>query len=238
MDVNLMQNSSQLNRIAMKNQNAFSAYAATKNATANSANVGDAYEVQISDAAKDAQAAKNTAATEETAKEIKTKGLDDDTIQAMQDSIKVSEETMISIMIQAMSDSNNKLQGWLDSGTGILNFGGTKIDAASFGLPEVATNAEDAKKAVGEGGEWSVDAVATRLFDLANAIAGDDPEKLQEMRSAIEEGFAQAGQVWQSTTGSSQMPDITQRTYNELMHRFDVHMQELAGAAAMTMTGA
>ena len=120
------------------------------------------------------------------------------------------------------------MQGWLDNGTGILNFGGVQIDAAKFGLPEVATNSADAAKAVADGGAWSVDSVATRLFDLASAIAGNDPEKLQEMRAAVEEGFKQAGQVWEEHTGSSSMPDITKQTYNELMHRFDARLQELA----------
>ena len=103
----------------------------------------------------------------------------------MKESIKLNEQTMLNIMIQAMTDSNNNLQGWLDNGTGILNFGGVQIDAAKFGLPEVATNSADAAKAVADGGAWSVDSVATRLFDLASAIAGNDPEKLQEMRAAV-----------------------------------------------------
>lgn len=223
MDVNVMQNASQLNRFAVQNQNARAAYSAysanSQNAAqATSANVGNAYEVELSDAAKDAQAAQSTAAVanEETTETVKTKGLSEDAIQSLKDSIKVQEQTMLNIMMQAMSDS------------------GVNIEGLNFSYPEIATNPEDAQKAVSEGGEWSVDAVATRLFDLATAIAGDDPEKLQEMRSAVEEGFAQAGQVWQNETGSSQMPDITQRTYNELMHRFDAHMQELTGAAAMT----
>ena len=241
MDVNVMQNTAQLNKFAVQNQNAYAAYSKNaQNTAASSANVGNAYEVAISDAAKEAHAAQQNAvtSTEETATATKTKGLSEDAVQSLKDSIKVNEQTMYSIMIQAMSDSNNTLQGWLDNGTGILNFGGVQIDAAKFGMPEVATNPADAKKAVSEGGAWSVDAVATRLFDLANTIAGGDPEKLQEMRAAVEEGFAQAGQVWQSSTGSSQMPDITSQTYNELMHRFDARMQELSVAAAVSTAGA
>ena len=241
MDVNVMQNTAQLNKFAVQNQNAYAAYSKNaQNTAASSANVGNAYEVAISDAAKEAHAAQQTAvtSTEETATEVKTKGLSEDAVQSLKDSIKVNEQTMYSMMIQALSDSNNTLQGWLDNGTGILNFGGVKIDAAKFGMPEVATNPADAKKAVSEGGAWSVDAVATRLFDLANTIAGGDPEKLQEMRAAVEEGFAQAGQVWQGATGTSQMPDITSQTYNELMHRFDARMQELTGSAAVATAGA
>lgn len=243
MDVNLMQNAAQL-RYATHNQNvagATSAYAAAYSKGKQSAageDVGDAYAVSISNAGKQAQQESQisgaTANFEaEPAEEVETKGVGDEVVQSLQDSIKLNEQTMLQVMIQAMSDSTNTLQNWLDNGTAFLKFGDRQIETASLGLPEVATNPEDAKKAVGEGGAWSVDAVVTRLFDLATAIAGDDPEKLEEMRSAIQEGFAQAGQVWEGMTGSNQMPDITSRTYEELMHRFDARMNELTGAAGM-----
>lgn len=235
MDVNVMQNqlfSAQNARVA------YSAYSsANQKSNAVAEEVGNAYEVQISDAAKQAQNAQQASKTavaqpEEETAQVQTKGVSASTLEEMKNSIKLNEETMLNVMIQALTDSNQTLQGWLDSGAGILNFGGTKIDASRFSMPEVATNPEDAAKAVADGGAWSVDAVAGRLFDLASAIAGNDPEKLQEMRAAVEEGFKQAGAAWQGMTGSSSMPDITARTYNELMHRFDARMQELTGGAA------
>ena len=238
MDVSTMQ--AQFNRFSVQSQGARNAYAAQSKSAGQSskadADVGDAYELAISDAGKEAQqTAKTTVAPatfepEDDAGEVETKGLSNDEIQALKDDLQAQEQTMLNIMIQALSDNTDKLQGWYDNGTGILNFGGVQIDAAKFGMPEVATNPEDAKKAVSEGGAWSVDSVATRLFDLASAIAGNDPEKLQEMRAAIEEGFAQAGQVWESATGSNAMPDITKQTYNEIMYRFDARMQELGAA--------
>ena len=237
MDVNLMQNAS-LNRLATNAAGARAAYAAQSAAGQNveSSSIGGAYAVEISDEAKQAQQAAKVvtpAVSEEPeVATTKTKGLDTDTVQSLKDSIKVNEQTMLNVMIQAMSSSNDKLQGWLDNGVGVLNFGGKKIETAKFGLPEVATNPQDAAKAISDGGAWSVDSVATRLFDLASAIAGDDPAKLAEMRSAVEEGFKQAGYEWQNMTNMSEMPDITKQTYNELMHRFDFRMQQLTGAMA------
>ena len=96
-------------------------------------------------------------------------------------------------------------------------------------MPEVATNAEDAAKAIAPGGAWSVDAVSSRIFDLASAIAGDDPEKLSQMRAAVEEGFKQAGMTWKDTTGQSQLPEISTQTYNEIMSRFDNRANEISG---------
>ena len=234
MDVNVMQNSLYS---AQNARAAYSAYSANNQKSNTAAEIGNAYELQISDAAKQAQNAQQASkkaapVVEEETAQVETKGVSADTLEKMKESIKINEETMLNVMIQALTDSNQTLQSWLDSGAGILNFGGTKIEASRFSMPEVATNPEDAAKAVADGGAWSVDAVAGRLFDLASAIAGDDPEKLQEMRAAVEEGFKQAGMAWENMTGSSSMPDITARTYEELMHRFDARMQELTGGAA------
>ena len=181
-----------------------------------STDVGEAYSVEISDEAKEAQ---------------QTKGLTSDQVRALQNDIAVSQQTMLNMMIQALQDNNDKLQGWLDDGVGILNFDGVQIDASRFGLPEVATNPEDAAKAVADDGDWGVDAVATRIFDLADAIAGGDPEKLATMRAAVEEGFSQAGIAWNNATGLNEMPDITEKTYNEIMSRFDKRAEELGGIA-------
>ena len=172
------------------------------------------------------------AAESETVEESteKTKGLSADQVRYLQDSIQMSQQTMLNMMIQALTDSNDKLQGWLDEGVGILNFDGVQIDASKFALPEVATNSEDAAKAVADGGDWSVDAVATRIFDLATAIAGNDPDKLATMRSAVEEGFSQAGVTWSNATGLDKMPEITQNTYDEIMSRFDKLNEELSGS--------
>ena len=179
--------------------------------------VGEAYSVDISDEGKEAQ---------------QTKGLSADQVRALQDDIAISQQTMLNMMIQALTDSNDKLQGWLDEGVGILNFDGMQIDASRFGLPEVATTPEDAAKAVADDGDWGVDAVATRIFDLASAIAGNDPEKLATLRSAVEDGFSQAGIAWNNATGLNEMPDITEKTYNEIMSRFDKRAEELTGATA------
>ena len=185
---------------------------ADKQTQNNTSNIGEAYSLEISDEGKNAQ---------------KTKGLTDDQVRSLQEDIAISQQTMLNMMIQALQDNNDKLQGWLDEGVGILNFDGVQIDASRFALPEVATNPEDAAKAVSDDGDWGVNAVASRIFDLASAIAGDDPEKLATMRAAVEEGFSQAGIAWNNATGLNNMPDITDRTYNEIMSRFDKRAEEI-----------
>ena len=193
-------------------------------------NLNSAYTVDISDDAKKAQAAAAETETVEDSTE-ESKGLSADQVKYLQDSIQMNQQTMLNLMIQALTESNDKLQGWLDEGAGILNFDGVQIDAYKFGMPEVATNPEDAAKAVADGGDWSVDAVATRIFDMASAIAGNDSEKLSALRAAVEEGFSQAGLTWNQYTGLDEMPEITEKTYNEIMSRFDKRAEELSGIA-------
>ena len=192
-----------------------------------------------SDAAKQAQQAP-AQTTEELSVENEgtkeTKGLSADQVSALKEDLEAQEQTMLNVMIQALTEANDKLQGWLDDGVGILNFGGVQIDAARFALPEVATNAEDAAKAIAPGGAWSVDAVSSRVFDLASAIAGDDPEKLSQMRAAVEKGFEQAGMTWKDATGQSKLPDISNQTYNEIMSRFDKRANELSGTSGASLT--
>ena len=195
-----------------------------------SAKVGDAFELDISDAAKKAQQTKqDDLSVDEGTKE--TKGLSAEQVDALKQDLETQEQTMLNIMIQAMTESNDKLQGWLNDGISILNFGGVQIDASRFALPEVATNPEDATKAIAPGGAWSVDAVSTRIFDLASAIAGNDPERLAEMRAAVEDGFKQAGMEWNKITGQDNMPEISKQTYTEIMSRFDARANELNGTS-------
>lgn len=200
----------------------------------NFSNVGDAFDLNISDEAKKAQqsALQPDLSVDQDAAQ-KTKGLSTDQVRYLEESVAMNEQTMLNIMIQALTESNDKLQGWLNEGVGILNFDGVQIGAERFGLPEVATNPEDAAKAIGEGGAWSVDAVSTRIFDLATAIAGNDPEKLSAMRAAVEEGFKQAGLTWTEHTGLQDMPEITKNTYNEIMSRFDARANELNPTAVV-----
>lgn len=172
-----------------------------------------AYEVNVSDAAKNHGEA--------------VKGLTAEQIDILQQGIDNSYKMMISVL----TENNAKLQGWLDEGIGKLAFGDLQIDSSKFGLPAVGTTPEEAAAAVAEGGEYSVDAVADRIFEMAKAIAGDDPEKLKEMQDAVEEGFKQAGVAWKDTMGTDKMPQITQDTHDAITKRFDELYAKLTGTA-------
>jgi len=82
---------------------------------------------------------------------------------------------------------------------------------------------ERAQQEIAEGGYFSVEAVAGRLLDFARAFAGDDPERIELMRTAVRMGFEAAEQQWGGT-----LPDISYETLNAVMAGFD---EWLAGIA-------
>ncbi|MBR2216264.1 MAG: hypothetical protein IJ849_11005 [Selenomonadaceae bacterium] len=209
--------------------NAYQTGAATKT-NANRAAAGQNSEAATEEKASEAFSVNISAEAQEAQEAAKkSKGLSADEVKALQQDI---QEKSIQFMIDLMQANNDKLQGFLDNNTGKLRFGDVTIDTSRFGMPEVATTPEEAEAALAEGGEWSVNAVADRIFGLAEALAGGDPDKLEEMRKAVQDGFDQAGVAFKGVYGNNtKMPQITQDTYDEIMNRFDNRAKELSGEA-------
>ena len=78
---------------------------------------------------------------------------------------------------------------------------------------------------IAEDGYWGVEQTSSRIIDFANALTGGDPDKIEDMRAAFQKGYKQAEKTW----GGS-LPDISQRTYDAVMKKFD----EMAEAAKKT----
>lgn len=74
----------------------------------------------------------------------------------------------------------------------------------------------EAQASIEEGGEYSVDAVASRIIDFAKAISGGDKAQIEKLKSAIKEGFEQAKEAF-----GGELPEISQKTYDEVMKRMD-----------------
>lgn len=75
---------------------------------------------------------------------------------------------------------------------------------------------ETAAQAISKDGAWGVDAVATRLLNMAVSLSGGDTAKIAELRGAVEAGFKAAGD-----TLGGELPGVCQDTYAETMKRFD-----------------
>lgn len=95
--------------------------------------------------------------------------------------------------------------------------------------PPMATTPEGAQEAIADGGSYSVGAVSDRIMKMATSLAGDDPEKLKQMRAAVEEGFERAGAYVKGATNQD-MPQISRDTYDEVMKRFDNLMNKTSEA--------
>lgn len=109
-----------------------------------------------------------------------------------------------------------RLMSMIADQTGIYNL---SINNTKFQLTD--EEIEWAKQAISEGGEYSVDAVATNIMDMAKALAGETGEYISMLKEAVDMGFEQATSIF-----GGNMPDITGETYNEIMKRFDEWQQE------------
>lgn len=98
----------------------------------------------------------------------------------------------------------------------ILSGGNFTVDAA--------TKAQ-AEKDIAEDGYWGVKQTSDRIIDFATALTGGDPSKIEEMREAFKKGYKQAEKTW-----GGKLPDISQRTYDAVMEKFD----KLAEEAGLT----
>ncbi|MBO5292094.1 MAG: hypothetical protein J6B10_02810 [Lachnospiraceae bacterium] len=87
--------------------------------------------------------------------------------------------------------------------------------------PEVKAQAQ---ADIAEDGYWGVEQTSDRILDFAKALTGGDPDKIEEMRAAFEKGFKQATGTW-----GRELPEISQKTYQAVMDKFDAWAEEANG---------
>ena len=78
-----------------------------------------------------------------------------------------------------------------------------------------------AQKDIAEDGYWGVEQTSSRILDFAKALTGGDPSKVEQMRDAFKKGFEQATKTW-----GDKLPDISQRTYEATLKKFDEWAEE------------
>lgn len=91
---------------------------------------------------------------------------------------------------------------------------------------DAATKAQ-AQKDIADDGYWGVDQTSSRIFDFAMALSGGDPDKMEEMRDAFLKGYKKAEKAW----GDS-LPDISKRTYDAVIEKFDNYKKENSNSAS------
>lgn len=85
----------------------------------------------------------------------------------------------------------------------------------------------EAQQAISEDGFWGVKQTSQRIFDFAQALAGDDVETMKKMQAAVEKGFEQAGAAW-----GGDLPSISGETHDAVNKLFDDYYAK-QGVAAM-----
>lgn len=82
-----------------------------------------------------------------------------------------------------------------------------------------------AQQDIAEDGYWGVNQTSDRIIDFATALTGGDPNKIEEMRAAFQKGYKMAEKKW-----GGELPEISKRTYDAVMEKFD----KLAAEAGIT----
>lgn len=73
-----------------------------------------------------------------------------------------------------------------------------------------------AQEAISEDGYWGVKQTSERIFKMAQALAGDDPEKMKQMQDAVAKGYEAAGKAW-----GGDLPDIAGQTIDAVNKMFE-----------------
>lgn len=124
-----------------------------------------------------------------------------------------------------ISDNEKRINEFKEQIKKMIAKQGEESNLTLFGQ-KINVSLEDSQKAaqqVEEGGEYSIDAVSTRIMDMAKALSGGDKSKISLLKDAVIKGFEAAGMEFNDGAG---LPEICNKTYDEIMKRFDDWQKE------------
>ncbi len=93
------------------------------------------------------------------------------------------------------------------------------------GKPITELTQDEASELVNEGGYFSIENTAQRLFDFAVKMAGDDTERLKVTRDAVLKGFKEAEELF-----GGELPEISHKTIEKALGMIDDKIRELGGS--------
>lgn len=99
----------------------------------------------------------------------------------------------------------------------LLDQGAASMVDTGSGIVDLATlTPEEAQALVADDGYFGVEQTSERIVDFAINAFGNDPDKLQQMKDAIDKGFKEAQQAF-----GGALPEISQKTYTAIMEKLD-----------------
>lgn len=134
------------------------------------------------------------------------KGLSAEQVQQLNDQRINSLKSMVEKLI---SQQAGKATG--------LNFSELNINV-SIDITNI--NVENVSDDIFNDPNWGVDAMATKLMDMAMSLSGGDSSKAELLLGAVEKGFDMAGEAW-----GDELPEVCQATLDEVRNRFDYWQQ-------------
>lgn len=138
---------------------------------------------------------------------------------------KTDYKTNNAALIQKLKqDSEDRINQLKDIVTQMMTKQGTAIgkvdDIWSFLASGDYTIDEAAKKKaqeeISEDGYWGVKQTSDRILDFAKALSGDDSSKADLLLDAFKQGFKEATKTW-----GKDLPDISQKTYDAVVEKFN-----------------
>ena len=136
--------------------------------------------------------------------------LSEDDRKAIVEQLKADQEKRQSQLTDLVSDMMSKQANTFGTATDIWKF------LAKGNLTVDAETKKKAQEDIAEDGYWGVEQTSDRIVSFATALAGDDSEALEKMRDAFKKGYDQAQKQW-----GGKLPDISKRTYDAVMKKFD-----------------
>ena len=121
-------------------------------------------------------------------------------------------------LVEKMMTKQGETIGMADSIWSFLAKGDFTVDAETKAQAE-ADIAED--------GYWGVEQTSDRILDFAKALSGNDPEKADMLLDAFKQGFKEATKTW-----GDELPEISQRTYDAVVEKFEAWKNGTATADA------
>lgn len=132
------------------------------------------------------------------------------------------------IVAQLKADAEARYNQLIDIVRQSLGGQANKVFTAETGLKslfeKVQVDADiiaQAKADIADDGYWGVEKTSDRILEFAKALSGDDPSKAEELLSAFKKGFDKATKAW-----GDKLPDISQKTYDAVIEKFNKWAQE------------
>ncbi|MDE6210227.1 MAG: hypothetical protein K2M73_11225 [Lachnospiraceae bacterium] len=142
---------------------------------------------------------------------------------------KMTEKDRAALVQKLKADTNNRVNQlqslvknmFLKQGQKVKNNDDIWSMLASGDFTVDPATAAKAKAEIADDGYWGVDQTSERIFEMAKALSGGDSDKMDKMLEAFKKGYDQATKAWGRT-----LPDISSRTYDAVIEKFDNYKTE------------